>query len=292
MRIGTSYMYDAWTQNIESASTNMFNLEQQLSSGKRINQPSDDPYGTTAALNMTSIQSTLTQYNSNLQIGQTSLKFSESAISDTNSLAQQAYSLAIEASNSTADQTGLNAIMQQISGMQSRVISLANTQGPNGEYIFAGQKTSVQPFTLSGTTLTYNGDTNAINIPAGPNQTLQTNVPGGGIFDTFYAQLQQFKTDLASGSPGVISSVDIKNLQNMSSQLSQVQGDIGGRMQNAQDWTDQNTQRITDLAGQISTYTDINYAQVTTQYASAQTAYQAALQVTASAQKMSLLNYI
>jgi flagellar hook-associated protein 3 FlgL len=292
MSIGTNYMYQTWMQNIENASTNLFNLEGQISSGLAIQQPSDNPYGTSASLNMTSVQSSLTQYNSNLQTATTYLNFTQNALSSTNSLAQQAYSLAVEASNSTVDQTGLNAIETQVSAMQSQLIALANTQGPNGEYIFAGQKTNVQPFTLTGNTLTYNGDTNPINVASGPNQSIQMNVSGSGIFDTLYSQLEQFKSDLQSGSTGTISDVDIKNLQSMTSQITQVEGGVGATLQNISNLTSQNTQRISDLSTQISSYMDINYAETATQYESAQNAYQAALQVTANAQKMSLLNYI
>jgi len=292
MRISTGYQYTSWTQNIDATTQNLYNLEEQLSSGKKISKPSDDPYGTTQSLNMTSLSSALTQYNSNLNTAKSYLTAADSGLNDASNLTQQAYSLAVEAASSTTDQTGRAAIVDQVTQMESSLLSIANSRGPNGDYIFGGQKTSSPPFTLTGNTLTYNGDANSMNVSAGPNQTVCMNVPGGGVFDKLYSQLEQFKTDLQGGGTGTISTIDIQNLQTMNQQLSQIQGDVGARLQNVATWTNQNTLRITELTADISNYTDVNYAQVATQYQAAQIAYQAALEVTASAQKFSLMNYI
>lgn len=292
MRISTSYQYESSTTAIQNAQQTEVALQKELSTGKRINQPSDDPNGLYQSLTLSSLNNTLTQYNSNLTYAKQFLDESNNALTSVNSMASQAYQLAVQAANSTTSQDARQGMVNQVTQMQQQLVSLANSQGANGEHIFAGQKTKAAPFSVVSNALTYSGDANNINVEVGPGQTMAVNTQAGTMLTNLYNQLQTFKNDLSSGNVSALSNVDITNLQNSQTAVLQAQGAIGGNLQQVTTLTSANTLRSNELTAQISNLTDTNVAQVATQYQSAQTVYQAAITMAAQISTLSLTSYL
>ncbi|MHB8637523.1 MAG: flagellar hook-associated protein FlgL [Fimbriimonadaceae bacterium] len=292
MRVSTSYIYQFSSTSIQNAQQNEVKLQQELSTGKRINQPSDDPSGMAQSLTLTALNNTLAQYNSNLTYAKQFLSESDNALSSVSGMASQAYQLAVQAANSTTSQDARQGMVNQVAQMQQQLVSLANSQGANGEYIFAGQKTQAPPFAVASNALTYTGDTNNINVETGPGQTMAVNTQAGTMFTSLYNQLETFKNDLSSGNVSALSNVDIANLQSSQTAVVQARGAIGSNLQQVSTLTNANTLRTNDLTAQISNLTDANIAQVATQYQSAATVYQAAITMAAQASTMSLASYL
>lgn len=292
MRISTEFKYDSSSAAIDNAASLQQLYQQQLVTGKKLNQPSDNPYGAFQALTMTALKNTLNQYNSNLVYGKQILGESDNALNSINSLTGQAYQIAVQAANTTTSQDGFNGMVNQITTIQSEILSLANTQGSNGEYIFAGQKTQAAPFTVAGGVMTYGGDNASLTIAVGPNQTMDVNTQAGSMLTGLYASLEQLKTDLSSGNISSISNNDIAALQSAQSSVLQARGVIGGNLNQVTNLTSNNSQRINDLTSQISGFTDADIAQVATQYQAAANTYQAALTMAGKIQQLSLANYI
>ena len=292
MRISTSYQYESSSAAIQQAKQTEVTLQQELSTGKRINQPSDDPYGLYQSLTLTSLKNTLSQYNSNLTYAKQFLDESSNALTGVNNMTGQAYQLAVQAANSTTSQDARQGMVNQVTQMQQQLVSLANSQGANGEYIFAGQKTQAAPFSVVSNALTYSGDTNNVNVEVGPGQTMAVNTQAGTTFTNLYNQLESFKNDLSSGNVSALSNVDIANLQASQTAVLQAQGAIGGNLQQVATLTSANTLRTNDLTSQISNLTDANVAQVATQYQSASTVYQAAITMAAQISTLSLASYL
>jgi flagellar hook-associated protein 3 FlgL len=267
-------------------------LQQQISTGKRINQPSDDPYGMYQSLTLSSLKNTLGQYSSNLTYAKQFLSESDNALSSVGNMASQAYQLAVQAANSTTSQDARTGMVNQVTQMQQQLVSLANSQGANGEYIFAGQKTQSAPFTVVANALTYSGDTNNINVESGPGQTMAVNTQAGTMLTTMYNQLETLKNDLSSGNVSALSNVDISNLQNSQTAVVQARGAIGGNLQAVSTLTNANDLRTNDLTAQISNLTDANIAQVATQYQSAAAVYQAAITMASQVSSLNLASYL
>lgn len=293
MGISTQYEYSQWTSHIDQAQQNVFQLGQQISTGKSLNQMSDNPLNGLQVLDMNSIQATLSQYNSNIQAVTSRVNLSTNSLSSAQTLVQQAYTLALQGANSTLDANSISGIVSQISQIQKQLMSLGNTQGSNGQYLFGGQVTNTPPFSIDGSgNLAYNGDTNAVYTAAGPNLSVQSNTVGKGLFDTVYNQLNQLKTDLQSGNPSTVSNVDVASLQTSLSDFQQAEGAAGAVSQTLTSATTANTQRLNDLTSSISNLQDANMAQVISKYTQAQSAYQAALLMVSNGSKVSLINYL
>lgn len=292
MRISTAYNFATLTNDLSQAQANYVNYQNILSTGKSINSMSDDPYTATLAINQTALQSQLNQYNKNLSYANSFLTLTDNALSSTADIINSAKSLAQQGANSSVDQTARSGMVNQINQMETELVSLANSQGPSGEYIFAGQVTQNTPYSVSAGALTYAGDTNPILVQTGPNTSLQVNTNASTLFTNLYSQLETLKNDLSSSNLSALSSVDLTNLQQSSTTILAERGNVGAAIQAVTTEQSNNQKRVTDLTKEVSNETDADYASTIVKYTSAQNAYQAALSVTSQAFKLSLLNFI
>jgi flagellar hook-associated protein 3 FlgL len=292
MRITTAYQYEQYVSQIDNAQQNVFTDQQQVETGKAINEPSDNPVATSSILSMTALQNAQTQYSTNLTTASDWLGNSDNALSSASNIIQSAYSLALQGANDTTTQAQRQSMAAQIAQYQTSILNLANSKGSNGQYLFAGQKTNAQPFTVAGSTISYNGDSNPVMVEASASQTINVNTPGSPIFTNIYNDLQSLQNNLLNNNQTAISNTDVASMQTDLSSVSMERGNIGAKMDTVQSMTADYTRRNTDLTGQISNLQDVNMAQAITNYQLANTAYQAALTVTSQGFGLSLANFI
>ncbi len=292
MRISTSYEYQLYTNDIDSTTLAYNNAEQAVSTGKAINEISDNPTGVMDALNMTALQAQITQFNSNLGTAKDYLSTNEDALTQVTNLMTQAYQLAVEGANGSNDSASMNALAGQISDIQSSLVNVANTQNSSGQYIFAGQNTNTKPFNVGSGKITYTGDSGSINVEVAPGNQMTVNTPGSPLFTTMYSQLQSLKLDLQSGNQSKITNSDIANLKASMNTVSDLNGQFGAQIDTVTTLTSNNTQRLTDLATSLSSIENVNIAAAAVTLSQAQNAYQAALEVTSNANKYNLVDFL
>jgi len=291
MRISTAYEYQVYAQNIDSAEQKVFSAQQQETTGLAINSASDNPAGAQEMLNMETITDSLNQFEANLSNAKGILTTTDSALTSINTMMQSASSLALQAS-STTSQAQMSNLATQVQTLMQQLVAAGNTQGPNGEYLFAGQQTSTPPFSVSNGTLTYAGDGNSIQVAGGPNEQITVNVPGSPLFTNAYSALQGLENDLQSGNITAISNTDVANLASSQTAFSQAQGSLGSQADQVATLTTYNTQRVEELTSDVSNIRDVNTAQAVTNYQAAENAYQAALSVVGQASNLSLVSYL
>lgn len=292
MRISTNYQYDTFQWDIQNASARLAAMSQQLATGKRIVKPSDDPTGTYQAVNMRGLKAGMDQYQKNLNAATGALGYIDNTANDMTDLLNQSYQLAVQGANATTDQTGREAMAAQISSIQSRLLDLANSKGPDGGYMFAGQKSSTKPYVLTGGVLQFQGDTKPIFVEGGPNEMIQSNAAGEPLISDMYNRLEQLKSDLVGGQVGAISGIDIANIQSSLNSVSALRGDVGARMQTVQDLTSQWQRRSDELTKNISDIEDVDMSSAMVQYQQANQAYTAALTVASQGFRLSLMDFI
>jgi flagellar hook-associated protein 3 FlgL len=292
MRISTNYQYDTFQMDIRNAQEKLVNVSQQLATGKRINKPSDDPVGVGRTVSMRSLKAGIEQYQKNLNSARGALGYIDTTAGDITDLTRQAYGLAVQGASSTTDQAGRNAAATQIGNIQKRLVDLANSKGPTGDYQFAGQKSSTKPYTLVGGTLTFNGDTNPIRVETGPGETMQSNVAGEPMISELYNRLESLKSNLIGGQVGAISGIDIANMQSSLDTVTQMRGDVGTRMQTIDDLSTQWIRRSDELTKNISDIEDVDLSEAMVRYQQANQAYTAALTVAGQGFRLSLMDFI
>jgi len=173
-------------------------LLQELSSGSSINAPSDNPTGATQVLEDTFQKSADTQYGNNVASLQGQLQTASSALSSISNVLTQAIQLGTEGANGTMSDSDRQAVANEIAGIRTQLMGLANTQFQE-QYLFGGTATSAPPYSADASgNVTYQGNSgvNSAQISAG--QYTPTNVPGSKLFAGSGADMFQSLADLAS----------------------------------------------------------------------------------------------
>jgi len=270
---------------------------QEVSTGKRVNQPSDDP-GASAAMVQNGIDSANNdQYTQNITSLQTTAQAASSALSSVVSSLTQAVSLGTEGANGTTSATNLQALASQVQGILSSVVSQANTY-VNGTYLFGGTVNSTAPYTAdpaSSTGYTYNGNNDANAVAIGDHMNIQVSLPGSQVFsdpsNNVIGALSGLVTALQSGDSSSISTATaaVTSAVNFVGQQQAFYGNAESQL-NAQESALQ--QDKVTLSTQASNLVGVDLATAATDLSQAETDNSAALAAAAKVLPVTLLNYL
>jgi flagellar hook-associated protein 3 FlgL len=292
MRVTVGSFAYSGLQAIQSTSQNLADLQAKLSSGKAISQPSDDPTGTVQAMNLRSEMARNDQYATNANDAISWLSTADSAYSQIVSVLQQARTLVVQGLNTGVNDASANsAIASQVDALRSSLISLANTKY-NGRPVFGGTTAAGAAYDSSGT---YVGDTGTVTRMVGPDTTVTVSNQGPSIFGTgagdVFSLLSSISSALTS-SPSSLSGGSLSSLDSAISTVSAAQATEGATYQAVQRAQTAQTTASTALTTQLSTIEDVDPAKMAIEVTTANTAYQAALQTTASIRQLSLLDFL
>lgn len=168
---------------IQQDEQNVTNATEQLSSGRRVNQPSDDPAAVAALVTNHNQASTDDQFLQNVSSLQNRLQVSDSTLNNVVTVLTRAISIGTEGANGTLSASDRQAIAGEVQGLTNQLLSLANTQY-QGTYIFSGTAVTTQPFTLNAATntVTYNGNNNSTSVQLSNGNFVKANIPGNQLF--------------------------------------------------------------------------------------------------------------
>jgi flagellar hook-associated protein 3 FlgL len=289
----TTSSYDSLA-GLQSAASRLASLQAQMSSGQQITTPSDDPSGTVQALQLRGELKRNTHYATNSNDALAWMSTSDTTYSQIVKLAQSARSITLQGLNSgTSTGTSNTALADQIDGIRTSLINLANTTY-NGRPIFGGTTSSTVAYQPDGT---YVGDQGTISRTVGAEASVQINQTGTQVFgdpatgtDLFTA-LANISSELRS-SPSTLSSTDLATLDTAISRVSTAQAAEGATYQSVETAQQVQTSTGTTLTSQLSNIQDIDIADMAIKVSTANVTYQAALQTTASIRQLSLLNFL
>lgn len=203
MRISTSQIYNQSVNAMLTEQNQLNQTELQLSSGKSILTPSDNPAGSAQIVNLNQSISTTNQYQTNAGAANSRLSLEGSTLTSVTNLLQSLRSLAVEANNATQSSSSRADIAQQVSQGLQQLVALANTQDANGEYIFAGYQGKSQPFITdpSGNVI-YNGGQNSRYLQIGPTTQVAFGDPGSAVFEAVPNGNGTFATAASASNTG------------------------------------------------------------------------------------------
>jgi len=146
MLAGLDSYTSTFLSNVSAAETRINTANEQLSSGYRVNVPSDDPGAIDAILGFQSQIDHVTQIQTNLSQATTIANVSDSALSSASDLLNQLTSIAAQAASSTSTAANNKSLAEQVQGIGEQMVALANTSF-SGQYVFGGDNSTVQPYT-------------------------------------------------------------------------------------------------------------------------------------------------
>jgi len=156
-------------------------LQTQISSGRRINRPSDDPLGILRDLDYRKEISKNEQYQRNISQGQTWMQSYDTILSETNNLLVSASLVAETMANGTMDADLRESAAEEIRASLDQILNMANSQ-KEGKYIFSGFMTGTKAIKATSNGFVYTGDTGLLNFQIDNASQMQVNVLGSGVY--------------------------------------------------------------------------------------------------------------
>ena len=183
MRISTSMMSQGAINGILAEEAQIAQTQAQLSTGKSINSPADNPIGEVQLLALDNTNAQNTQYVSNGQSANTNLTLEGQALSSATTTLQSIRDLVVQANAGTNNASDLRDIATQISALEGQLQATANSQNAQGQYLFAGFSSNTQPF-VRGITggVSYLGDSGSSSVGINGGTSVQTGDPGSSVF--------------------------------------------------------------------------------------------------------------
>lgn len=289
MRVTNLMLGQNLMANLETVQDNMQKYQNQLASGRRIFQPSDDPVGVQLALSLKGAVSDNEQYQANASQGLSLLQTTDTSLQNMMQMLQRVRTLAVQGSNGSltaADRASMASEVQQI---LQEIGSLGNTQ-VGDKYIFAGTSTTA-PW-KGGTT--WNGNNGYLNAQVGNGVQVPVNADFTNLFSgtgSVLNVLNNFVNDLNSNTVSNFQT-DLQNIDSQVQNFTEKQAEIGALTNRIQTVQQQLSQTAVSLKQNLSTVQDADIAKVVTQLTTTQNVYQAALAVGAKYIQPSLVDFL
>jgi flagellar hook-associated protein 3 FlgL len=194
--------------------SNLSQTQNQIATNLSFTTPSQNPVAAGAVNNYTQALSQSQQYDTNANSAQGRLSTEDNALSQVQNALQSLRDLALQANSGTQSDQNRAAIATQATQIQSTLVSLANTQDGNGEYIFGGFATQTQPFALSATGATYSGDQGQRQVQIAAGQTIPDSDNGAAVFNNIRTGNGTFTAAAGAGNTGggVLGTTAVTNL--------------------------------------------------------------------------------
>jgi len=305
-RITSSMMTRSLLSDINDVANRQDATRRQMSSGKQITRPSDDPYATARAMSLRTDLSGIQQQQRNVQEAQSWMTVTDTTLSSITDLAQHARELVVQGASDTLPQNGRDAIADQIDQIIAGMKQEANATY-DGRYVLAGSRTNTRPYDSTLQTTTpgaapndgYLGDAATQLREIGPGVTLAVNVRGDevlggspGASGNMLGVLRDIATHLRAGDTQTLGNDDLKAISGQIDNVLAVQARVGAGMNRLETASSRLAQIEESSTSMLSNTEDADMAKVLTQYSTQQAVYQSALQAGARIVQTSLLDFL
>lgn len=291
MRVTNQSMAKSLANNIQNSLENLQNLQNQVSSGKKIKTLSDDPIAATRALSLRNSLRDIEHYNDNIEDAKLWLNLNESLLADARTLITTAKTNAQQATNSTTDADSRTNMATQIDSLRTELLSIANTK-EKGRYVFSGFSTNTPAFSSDGV---YQGDNGSISRIVGPGGLAVTvNFSGQAAFqgtEDAFQVLEDLSTALKNDDTAAISA-QVAKLSALQDQFLQKRTETGTRL-NALTRAKSQLDAAEDYYSEsLSNAENVDSVKAAMDLTTAKNVYEASLSVAAGAVQKTLLDFL
>jgi flagellar hook-associated protein 3 FlgL len=210
-RLGSANAYDSTVANLQSRQNSLSNLQESLSSGKKVNTPSDDPTGAAQAERALNRLARIATDQRALENQRNSITVAETTLGDITSALQDVRDLVASAGNGSFSNAERKTVADQITGLRQRILDLANTKDANGQPLFAALGSALAPFAgPTGTVPDYTFE----GLPgtgAGGTYAIATALDGDSAFMLQATRDAAYNVTLSSASGNLVSGLVTKD---------------------------------------------------------------------------------
>ncbi|WP_353136402.1 flagellar hook-associated protein FlgL [Limnohabitans sp.] len=183
MKISTSLYFDRATQQLGGVQSRLTKVQEQLSTGLQIVKPSDAPDKASLVTRLESELARQSGYQDTLKAVNVRLTAEETALKNTSDVMFRIKELSVQAANDTLGPQDRQSIALELGSLRDQILSLANSQDSNGNYLFSGSRAGEEAFSKdSNGRIIYQGDHARMKVNVGDNRRMNLNLPGSDIF--------------------------------------------------------------------------------------------------------------
>jgi flagellar hook-associated protein 3 FlgL len=301
MRVTTLMSSRATLRDLNDGLSRLTRLQGQLSSGKQIERPSDDPYGTSRALALRGELGGLDQFGRNVDDGTGWLNTSDTALGQMSDVLARVRELLVNGGNDTAGPAARAAMADEIDQLAESVKQEADVQY-GGRSVFSGTATDTAPYALGGPD-TYQGDAGTITRAIGPGVEIPIGTDIRALLgdgqaagdDKLLNTLRDISDHLRGSTPADADALRTTDLQRIDANLDVLNGiraDVGARTNRLATASSRLSGLALNSTKLLSDVEDADVAETITRYTTQQAAYNAALKAGANIVQTSLLDFL
>ena len=299
MQISTNSYFRQNTETFQDLKTQAAKLQEQISTGKKINAASDDPVAFSDLALLKARDVRLAQYKRNIDVARQTLTLEDSALKQASNLLIRMKELAIQGSNDSLSAADRKLVGIEAKGLTDSLIDLANTKDSNGLPIFGGFK-SDNPFQrqVNGS-IVYHGDSYKTMQAVGDDAQVTVGFSGHEVFNrvamgngpskSVFEIVTAISDALANGKTPITPNDDIaKALDHIISQ----QAEVGSRLSLLDNAEQKLQDNQTATTAQISILQDTDIEKAITELQKKLTTLEAAQTSFVKIAQLSLFNYL
>lgn len=199
-RISLQQAFSQGLRGILGVQSQMYKTQDQVSTGKRVLTPADDPIAAARILQLEQATADTVQYKKNIDGAATSLELENTQLSTVASLLQRVRELTVQAGDGALTQSQRGAIQAEMGNILDQMVSIGNTRSTSGEYIFGGYRGESPPFVQNGANYVYVGDDGQRQVQISPSTSVAVGDSGSDIFVN--VPTTRLATTAATGNTG------------------------------------------------------------------------------------------
>jgi flagellar hook-associated protein 3 FlgL len=310
MRISTSWAQQTSVNSLLDQQSRLQRTQMQLSTGKNILAPSDDPTSAALIVDLNQSIKQTEQYQSTINTARQRLSLEDGVLQNATEVLHKIKELGVRGLNATNSPSDRVIIATEMESLNEHLVSLANTRNANGEYLFSGFKSATQPFSkdaLNVGAYIYAGDTNSRAIQIGENRQiadgdhgvnvfgiptggpLPVTAPAPGSITNIFEAIDRFAADMKSNTPNSASLDDLSSALN---KILTVETSVGARLNALDNQENINADFVLNMKTVLSATEDLDYAEAISKFNQQTVSLQAAQQAFTQVKKLSLFNYL
>lgn len=317
MRVSTGQMYYAGTSNIINGQSDLVRTQNQLSTGRKILSPRDNPVDSTLSLMVTQSLEVNEGFMKSQGSASDRLAFMDTQLGAVSDLLQSVIERSVQGGNGSYSSEQKQAITEELKRSFESLVDLANTRDGSGEYVFAGNRSNQQPFQVDGNggnyslagenSVTYLGDDGQRLLQVGNSQTVATSESGQNVFmriqgsdgsitgrSVFDAVQNMIDTlDSSSGvTPAPSYDQALNDLHASLDHVSRIRATVGSRMNQVDSLNSAGGDLAVQYETQLANLQGLDYAEAISRLNQQQMQLQAAQQSFAKTSQLSLFNIL
>ena len=305
MKISTSQLFDNSVNQMNRQQSKIAEMQAKLASGKQIVKPSDDSEKSAVIQRLQTAIDRQSVYERSLDTAENRLASEESALMSSERILQRIRQLAVQGNTDTLSVDDKEILANEIASLREELISLANTQDANGNYVFAGSNVQTKAFDVNADgDIIYQGDKTQTSVDISDQRRLVLNRAGDEVFasvdrvvdgDTqdisFFKVIDDFAQALATDDEDALN-LGLEEISSITEGMGAAIADLGARIStvsNQREILEDANLRYQDL---LSNAQDLDYATAVTKLSAELLSLEAAQASFAKISQLSLFNYI